>query len=281
MNYKTIKLKNSIKISNSLPLVLIAGPCVIENENQTLRIAYELKKIAAKLKVPLIFKASYDKANRSSIESFRGPGLEEGLRILSLVKKKYNLPVLTDVHCRLDVKEVAKVVDIIQIPAFLCRQTDLITECAKTGLIVNIKKGQFLSPYGVNNIVKKVEHAGNKKIILTERGTSFGYNNLITDIRSLEIMKKTFYPVIFDATHSVQIPGGPEKSSGGEREFIKPLMKAAVSSGIAGVFVEVHSKPEKALSDGQNSLSLKELPEIMDIVLKIDKLIKKDDRHQT
>ena len=273
--HKTIVINNKVKISNSLPLVLIAGPCVIESEKLTLEIASQLKKIASKLKIPLIFKASYDKANRSSIKSYRGPGLEEGLWILSLIKKKFNLPILTDVHCHRDIDEIAKVVDIIQIPAFLCRQTDLVVESARTGLAVNIKKGQFLSPYDMKNIVEKVEHEKNTKIILTERGTSFGYNNLITDIRSLEIMKRTGYPVVFDATHSVQLPGGLGGSTGGERQFIKPLMQAAVSVGIAGVFVEVHPNPDKALSDGKNSLSLAELPKVLDMVLKIDKLIKK------
>lgn len=270
---------NGINISNTNPLVLIAGPCVIENENATLEIAEILKKISQELNISLIFKASYDKANRSSISSFRGPGLKNGLLILSKVKEKYGLPIITDVHCPHEVMETAKVADVLQIPAFLCRQTDLLAESAKTGLPVNVKKGQFLAPEDTSNIINKIEQVGNKNIILTERGTSFGYHNLVVDMRSLSIMKQTGYPVVFDATHSVQLPGGNGLSTGGQREFIMPLSRAAVSIGIAGVFLEVHPDPKKALSDGPNSLSLDDLPHFLEIIFNIDKFIKHDIGH--
>ncbi|MBN1621163.1 MAG: 3-deoxy-8-phosphooctulonate synthase [Endomicrobiales bacterium] len=276
MKQRTVKLKqNRIEISNDNKLVLIAGPCVIENRKQALGIAARLKSIASRFDLPFIFKASYDKANRTSIDAYRGPGIEEGLEILDEIKTKYKVPVLTDVHCVNEVDEAGEVADIIQIPAFLSRQTDLLLKSAESGCVVNVKKGQFMAPNDVSNIIKKIERTGNKKILLTERGASFGYNNLITDIRSLVIMKNTGYPVIFDATHSVQLPGGMGKSSGGQREFVKPLAKAAASVGIAGIFVEVHPNPKKALSDGANSLSLNELPDFLKIVLKIDRLIKK------
>jgi len=246
---------------------LIAGPCVIESEKMALDLAEAVKKVAVDLKMDFVFKASYDKANRSSIKSFRGPGIKEGLRILSKVKKLFGVPVLTDVHCSRDVEAVAEVADVIQIPAFLCRQTDLIVSAARTGKIINIKKGQFLSPNDMKNIVGKAEHAGNRKILLTERGTCFGYNNLVVDMRSIVIMKTLGYPVVFDATHSVQIPGGLGDRTGGQSEFIFPLSRAAVAAGADGLFLEVHRNPEKAMSDGQNSLRVSGLKSFLTGVL--------------
>ena len=275
MNEKTVKLRTaSVRFSNSLPLVLIAGPCVIEKESQVMAIAGKLKELSCELGISLVFKASYDKANRSSVRSFRGPGIKNGLAILSRVKRKFRFPILTDVHREQDVAAVSKVADILQIPAFLSRQTDLILECARTGLPVNVKKGQFLAPEDMQNVVKKIESVKNNNIILTERGSSFGYHNLVVDMRSIEIMKSTGYPVVFDATHSVQLPGGLKESSGGRKEFIEPLSKAAAAVGIAGIFVEVHENPEKALSDGPNSLSIAELRKLLKKVIKIDKLVK-------
>ncbi len=273
MNHKIVSVRG-IKLSNSLPLSLIAGPCVIETERDTLALAEELKRISSEFDVPLIFKASYDKANRSSIKSFRGPGLKKGLAILAKIKKEFGFPVLTDVHRDADVKTVSRVADILQIPAFLSRQTDLILECARTKLPVNIKKGQFLAPDDMINIVHKIESTGNSGIILTERGTSFGYHNLVVDMRSIETMRQTGNPVVFDATHSIQIPGGRGNSSGGQKEFVEALSKAAVSLGIAAIFVEVHKNPKLALSDGPNSLSPGELRKLLSKVVKIDELVK-------
>jgi 2-dehydro-3-deoxyphosphooctonate aldolase (KDO 8-P synthase) len=274
MSYKKIKIGKNITIANNLPLTLIAGPCVIESERHTLAIAAKLKKIAAEFKIQFIFKASYDKANRSSISSYRGPGLEEGLKILSKVQKILNLPVVTDVHTEEQAAAAGKVVDMIQIPAFLSRQTDLIKACALTGKPVNIKKGQFLAPEDMDNVVKKAQSFGNGKISLTERGVSFGYHNLVVDFRGLEIMKKTGCPVIFDATHSVQLPGGQGIKSGGNREFVMPLSKAACAVGVAALFLETHENPEKALSDGANSVDLKYLKNIIRQAAAIDKAVK-------
>ncbi len=275
MKERTVRFdKFNLQISNSLPLVLIAGPCVIEDEAKTLALASGLSRIADSCGVRLVFKASYDKANRSSAKSFRGPGLKKGLKILAKVKEKFSLPVLTDVHCSADVKEVAKVVDILQIPAFLCRQTDLVTACAKTGLPVNVKKGQFLAPEDMRNVIEKIEGAGGSKVLISERGSSFGYHNLVVDFRSLPIMKMTGYPVIFDATHSVQIPQGAGHKSGGAPEFIEPLSLAAAAIGVAGLFLEVHQDPSKALSDGANSLKLSQLENLLNKIIKIDCLIK-------
>ena len=275
MKYREIKLRgSSVTLSNAKPLVLIAGPCVIENERATLNIAARLKTIAEGLNIKLIFKASYDKANRSSIGSYRGPGMEEGLRILAGVKEKYGLPVITDVHTPQEAARAAEVADILQLPAFLWRQTDLIVACAKTGLPVNIKKGQFVAPDDVVQIIKKAESTGNRQVLLTERGSSFGYHNLVVDMRSIPIMKDTSCPVIFDATHSVQLPGAKGSSSGGERRFIEPLAKAAVSIGIAALFLEVHPDPVKALSDGANSLPLNGLPSLLKKIIAIDRLVK-------
>ncbi len=270
---KTIKT-GSIKIGGDAPFVLIAGPCVIEDAKTTFAIAAQLKTIAGKLKIPLIFKTSYDKANRTSVKSYRGPGLEKGLAILAEVKKKFHLPILTDVHSTEEVKEVARVADVIQIPAFLCRQTDLILAAAKTGKIVNIKKGQFLAPWDVRQIIDKAASTGNKNITLTERGASFGYNNLVVDFRSIPIMRQ-FCPVIFDATHSVQIPGGLGSASGGQRDMVEYLARAAVAVGVDGIFMEVHQNPEKALCDGPNSLALKNLPALLKQLKEIDKVVKR------
>ncbi len=258
-----------IKIGAGNPLVLIAGPCVIESESAAFQTAQKLKKSCEKLKLPLIFKASYDKANRTSIESFRGPGLKKGLEVLKKIKSKLGLPLLVDIHCSKDAETVSKVADIIQIPAFLCRQTDLIVAAAKTGRPVNVKKGQFLSPYDMKNVIKKIESTGNKNILLTERGTTFGYNNLVVDMRSIVIMKNFGYPVIYDATHSVQLPGGLGTQTGGQSEFIPPLSKAAVAVGVDAIFAEVHHDPKNAFSDGANALKLSDFENYLIDVLKI------------
>lgn len=273
MKQKTVRIAGGrIALGNDRPMAFIAGNCIIESEKQAFETAAFLKSSASKLKVPFIFKASYDKANRSSIKSFRGPGIERGLEILGKIKKELYIPVLIDVHCKEDVVRVAEIADIIQIPAFLCRQTDLVLACAETGLPVNVKKGQFLAPEDMENIVEKIESTGNLNTILTERGTSFGYHNLVVDFRSVQTMKDAGCPVIFDATHSVQLPGGLGASTGGQREFVLPLAKAAVAVGVAGVFIEVHKDPSKALSDGANSLSLKDVPSFLKTLTKIDRL---------
>src|ERR1700722_19948512 len=245
-----------IKFGAGAPLFLIAGPCVIESEGHALMMAEKLGAVAEGLSVPYIFKASYDKANRSSVSSYRGPGLKNGLKILAKIKKKTGLAVLTDVHQASEVEAAAEVCDILQIPAFLSRQTDLLVAAGKSGRVVNIKKGQFLSPVEMGNAAEKVASTGNEKIILTERGSSFGYQNLVVDMRSFPIMRKLGYPVVFDVTHSVQLPGGEGKSSGGQPEFIEPLARAGAAAGIDGMFLEVHDNPAKALSDGTNALPL-------------------------
>ena len=242
---------------------VIAGPCVIENEDICIEVAEKLSDICKELGINYIFKASFDKANRSSVNSFRGIGFERGLEVLTKIKNKYNLQVTTDVHETYQIQGIAKVVDIIQIPAFLCRQTDLLVEAGKSGKIVNVKKGQFLSGFDMKNVILKIESTGNKNIILTERGNSFGYNNLVVDMRNISIMKRFGYPVVFDATHSVQIPGGMGSYSGGDREFVYPLAKAAVAAGVNGIFMEVHPEPEKALCDGPNSVELKNVEKII------------------
>lgn len=251
------------------PLVLIAGPCVIESEDSALSVAVKLKQICADSGVAFIFKSSYDKANRLSMKSFRGPGLKKGLRILRLIKEKLKVPVLSDVHCKEDVGPAAEVLDVIQIPALLCRQTDILVSAAKSGRAVNLKKGQFMAPWDMLPIVNKVELSGNKNILLTERGVSFGYNNLVVDFRSLAIMRESGYPVIFDGTHSVQVPGGKGSCSSGERRFVLPLTRAAVAFGCDGLFLEVHPDPDNALCDGPNMLALGELPALLGQVLKI------------
>lgn len=258
-----------IAFSNHLPLSLIAGPCVIESEEHVLSLARSILDSVGRY----VFKASFDKANRSSVRSYRGPGLQEGIRILSLVRA-LGIPVLTDIHEPAQAAAVAEAVDILQIPAFLCRQTDLLVEAGKTGRVVNIKKGQFVSPSELANAAEKVASTGNHKILLTERGSSFGYNNLVVDMRALHIMAATGYPVIFDATHSVQLPGATGHSSGGQPEFIEPLARAAAAVGIAGLFVETHENPAQALSDGANALPLDLLPGLWSRLRAVDTLIK-------
>jgi 2-dehydro-3-deoxyphosphooctonate aldolase (KDO 8-P synthase) len=265
----------SVQIANDRPLVLIAGPCVVESEKLTLRIAGRLKEIGRRLHLPVIFKASYDKANRTSSGSFRGPGPAEGLAILAKVKRQYHLPVLTDIHSVEEIPAAAAVVDVLQIPAFLCRQTDLVVSAAKTGRVVNVKKGQFLSPWDAENIVEKVRSAGSERLLLTERGASFGYNNLVVDMRSLDVLRGFGAPVVFDATHSVQLPGGKGAASGGQREFIYPLARAAVAVGVAAVFMEVHPEPEKALSDGPNAVRLAHVPELLKRLREVDRVVKR------
>lgn len=263
-----------IVISNQKPLVLIGGPCAIESEKLVLTVARQLSSLAHTLKIPYIFKASYDKANRSSIRSFRGIGFREGLAILKQVKKQFHCPVLTDVHQASDVEAVAEVVDVLQIPAFLCRQTDLLLACGNSGKVVNVKKGQFMAPWDMEHVIRKIESTGNRRILLTERGVSFGYNNLVVDMRSLEIMKKWGYPVIYDSTHSVQLPGALGGASGGQREFVAPLSRAAVAIGIAGLFAEIHPHPDQALSDGPNSFKLHEVRPWLKILKSMDGLVK-------
>jgi 2-dehydro-3-deoxyphosphooctonate aldolase (KDO 8-P synthase) len=256
------------------PLVLIAGPCVIETLEHTLRTAEALQGIAARLGIGLVFKASYDKANRTSVHAFRGPGIDAGLNILARVKSEFGLPVLSDVHDLSQVAPAAEVLDILQIPAFLSRQTDLLAAAGATGRVVNVKKGQFLAPWDMKNAVGKLEAVGNRNILLTERGASFGYNNLVVDMRSLPIMRDTGYPVIFDATHSVQLPGGSGTASAGQRQFVGALSRAAVGAGIDGLFWEVHEDPDRALCDGPNSLPLDQVEALLRQILAIDGLVK-------
>jgi len=249
----------SLRLGGGNPLFLIAGPCVIESEKHARMMAEKVAKIAADAAVPYIFKASYDKANRSSVKAFRGPGLKEGLRILAKIKSELKLPILTDIHDVSQAEAAAEVCDVLQIPAFLARQTDLLIAAGKTGRIINIKKGQFLSPWDMGNVAAKVASAGNTKIILTERGASFGYQNLVVDMRSFPIMQRTGYPVVYDVTHSVQLPGGQGHASGGQPQFIEPLARAGVAAGVDGIFLETHDNPAAALSDGPNALPLSEL----------------------
>jgi 2-dehydro-3-deoxyphosphooctonate aldolase (KDO 8-P synthase) len=263
-----------VEMGRGAPLFFIAGPCVIESEAHALMMAERLATVARELRVPLIFKASYDKANRSSVKSFRGPGMKEGLRILDEVKKKTGLPVLTDVHEPSQAAAAAEVCDVIQIPAFLCRQTDLLIAAGKTGRAVNIKKGQFVSPWEMANAVEKIASTGNEKIIVTERGASFGYQNLVVDMRSFPILRKLGYPVVFDVTHSVQLPGGEGKSSGGQPEFIEPLARAGTAAGVDGIFMEVHDNPAKALSDGANALALGKFKPLAEKIMKIAALVR-------
>ncbi len=257
------------------PLVLIAGPCVIESEGACLEVAAWLKELTRSLGIPLIFKSSYDKANRSSLRSYRGPGLDRGLKVLARVKRELEIPVLSDVHRFEEVKEAALVLDVLQVPAFLCRQTDFVLAVAQAAKAVNVKKGQFLAPWDLQNIVEKIESAGNRSILLTERGASFGYNNLVADMRSLVIMRQTGYPVIYDVTHSLQLPGGLGTSSGGQREYIPPLARAGVAAGIDGLFMEVHPDPSKAPCDGPNSQPLKEVGPLLEQLMALDRIVKK------
>jgi 2-dehydro-3-deoxyphosphooctonate aldolase (KDO 8-P synthase) len=256
------------------PLAVIAGPCVIENRESALRHASLLKEAADRVGVPYIFKSSYDKANRSSISSFRGPGLEKGLEILAEVKRKIGVPILTDVHESEQVTAVQQVADVLQIPAFLCRQTDFVIAVANSGRVINVKKGQFLAPWDINNVVDKITSTGNNQVLLTERGVSFGYNNLVSDMRSLVVMRELGFPVIFDATHSLQLPGGRGNASGGERKYIPALARAGVAAGIDALFMEVHEDPDQALSDGPNSLPLKDFEKLIGAVKQIDEMVK-------
>lgn len=260
--------------SNQGPLSFIAGPCALESEALLRRVGASLKASFQKLGLPFVLKCSFDKANRTSLDSYRGPGLERGLEILARVARELDVPVLTDVHEARQAALAARYVDVLQIPAFLCRQTDLLLACGRTGKPVNIKKGQFLSPWDVKNAVKKIESTGNRKILVTERGTMFGYNNLVVDMRSFEILRETGYPVIYDATHSVQLPGGKGTSTDGQRMYAVPLARAAVAVGVAGLFLETHPEPDRALSDGPNSLKLNDVPAFVRQVRRIDALVK-------
>ncbi len=270
---RVIKI-GSVEVGGGRPFVLIGGPCVVESRKMTLDIASRIKEVAGRLRVPFIFKASYDKANRTSIDSFRGLGMSQGLEILQEVKDRLGVPVLSDVHTAEEIDLAADVLDVIQIPAFLCRQTDLLIRAGKTKRAVNIKKGQFLAPWDMTQVVKKIEQTGNKRILLTERGTSFGYNNLVSDFRSLDIMRKTGYPVVFDATHSVQQPGGLGTASGGSSEYIPLLARCAVAAGCDAVFIEIHPNPQKALSDGPNTLALSKLARLLAELKAIDGVVK-------
>ena len=263
-----------VTLGGRRPMVLIAGPCVIESEDACLEVAGFLKELTRSLEISLIFKSSYDKANRSSLRSYRGPGLNQGLKILGRVKREMGIPVLSDVHRFEEVPEAAEVLDVLQVPAFLCRQTDFVQAIARTQKAVNVKKGQFLAPWDVQNIVEKVESAGNRSILLTERGASFGYNNLVADMRSLVILRQTGYPVIYDVTHSLQLPGGLGTSSGGQSEYIAPLARAGVGAGVDGIFMEVHPNPSAALCDGSNSQAVKDLRFLLEQLMALDKIVK-------
>jgi 2-dehydro-3-deoxyphosphooctonate aldolase (KDO 8-P synthase) len=268
-----IKL-GALRLGGGNPLFLIAGPCVIEREAHARGMAEKVARIAADCGVPYIFKASYDKANRSSIKGFRGPGLKEGLRILGKIKTELSVPVLTDIHEAAQAAPVAEVCDVLQIPAFLSRQTDLLVAAAKTGRIVNVKKAQFLSPWDMSNVVEKIAGAGNTQIVLTERGASFGYNNLVVDMRSFPVMRKLGYPVVYDVTHSVQLPGGQGHASGGQPEFIETLARAGVAAGVDGIFLETHDNPSAALSDGANALPLSQLAGLLSKLKQLSVLVR-------
>lgn len=259
---RTVNL-GKITLGGGKELVLIAGPCVIESEDQIFVSAETLKKLSDKLSIPLIFKSSYDKANRSSVDSYRGPGLDQGLLFLEKIKKEFNVPVVTDVHSPKEAIAAAEVCDVLQIPAFLCRQTDLILAAAHTGKVVKVKKGQFLAPWDMQNVVEKIESTGNKQILLTDRGTSFGYNNLVSDMRAIPIMQELGYPVCFDATHSVMLPGGRGTASGGQREFVPTLAKAAIAAGADALFIETHPNPSEAMSDKETQIPLHELESLL------------------
>ncbi len=273
MQNRIVKCGN-LSISNISPFNLIAGPCQLESEKQAIDVAEKLKEITEKLKIGLIYKTSFDKANRTSLKGKRGVGLENSLPVFDKIRKNLNIPVLTDVHTIDQCEIVSKHVDILQIPAFLCRQTDLLVAAAKTGKVINVKKGQFLAPWDMVNVTKKIEESGNKNILVTERGASFGYNTLISDMRSLPIMAKNGFPVVFDATHSVQQPGGMGDKSGGQREFVEHLARAAVAVGVAAVFMETHPDPDNAPSDGPNMVPLAKMPNLLRQLVEIDKLIK-------
>ena len=271
-NHK-VKCSN-FEIANDKPFTLIAGPCQLENEEHALKISSELKKITSSLGINLIYKTSFDKANRTSLNGKRGMGLEKSLPIFDKIRKEIGLPVLTDVHTAEQCSVVAKHVDVLQIPAFLCRQTDLLIAAAKTGKIINVKKGQFLAPWDMANVIKKIENSGNKNILITERGASFGYNTLVSDMRALPIMSKFGFPIVFDATHSVQQPGGMGEKSGGQREFVPYLARAAIAVGIGAIFMETHEDPDNAPSDGPNMVPLNEVKALLKKLTEIDKLVK-------
>lgn len=264
----------SLRLGGGNPLFLIAGPCVIESEAHARMMAEKIAKIAADVGVPYIFKASYDKANRSSLKAYRGPGPKEGLRILGKIKSELKLPILTDIHDTSQAEPAAEVCDVLQIPAFLARQTDLLIAAAKTGRIINVKKAQFLSPWDMGNVAEKVASTGNTKIILTERGASFGYQNLVVDMRSFPVLQKTGYPVVYDVTHSVQLPGEQGHASGGQPEFIEPLARAGVAAGVDGIFLETHDNPAAALSDGANALPLSQLPALLTKLKELGRLVR-------
>lgn len=263
-----------VRIGNKLPLALIAGPCQIESRDHAYEMCGAVKQLTQKMGIPFIYKSSYDKANRTSLKGRRGIGIESGLQILADIRKDFGVPVLTDVHTEEQCKIAGQVVDIIQIPAFLCRQTDLLIAAAQTGKVVNVKKGQFLAPWDMANVVAKISESGNDNILLCERGSSFGYNTLVSDMRSIPTMQKTGYPVIYDATHSVQQPGGLGGSSGGDRTMVPVLARAAVAVGVAGVFMETHQDPDNAPSDGPNMVKLSDLPMILELLVKLDKIVK-------
>jgi 2-dehydro-3-deoxyphosphooctonate aldolase (KDO 8-P synthase) len=273
MKNRIIKIKK-LSLGNDLPLTLIAGPCQIESKDHSHMIASKIKEITNKLKIGFIFKSSFDKANRTSLKSKRGIGLDKSLSIFDYISKDLDIPILTDVHNEEQCKIVSEVVDVIQIPAFLCRQTDLLVTAAKTNKVVNVKKGQFLAPWDMKNVIKKIEESGNDKILITERGVSFGYNTLVSDMRSLSILADFGYPVVYDATHSVQQPGGKGDSSGGERQFVSSLSRAAVAVGVSTIFLETHDNPDKAPSDGANMIALGSLENLLKDLIGIDKLIK-------
>jgi 2-dehydro-3-deoxyphosphooctonate aldolase (KDO 8-P synthase) len=271
---KKVRIGNKFDIGGTERFTLIAGPCVIESEELVMEVAGKLKEITDRLGINFVFKSSFDKANRSSIHGYRGPGIEEGLRILKKVKDTYNVPVVTDVHEAWQCEKLAEVVDIIQIPAFLCRQTDLLIAAAATGLPVNVKKGQFLAPWDMKNVVTKMEESGNKNVMLCERGSTFGYNNMVVDMRAFMEMRQFGYPVVFDVTHAVQKPGGNGDSTGGNREYVYPLMRAGLAIGVDAIFAEVHPNPDCAKSDGPNMLKLDDVEEILKMAIKIDDLVK-------
>jgi 2-dehydro-3-deoxyphosphooctonate aldolase (KDO 8-P synthase) len=263
-----------VLVGGNHPFVLIAGPCVIESEEHCRFMAKEIQAVARRCQIPFIFKASFDKANRTSLDSFRGPGLHEGLRILKSIREELAVPILTDIHELSQIEAVSAVIDCIQIPAFLCRQTDLLVTAAKSGRAINVKKGQFLAPWDIEQVVKKLERNGCRRILLTERGTSFGYNNLVVDVRSFPVMRGFGYPVLFDVTHSLQLPGGLGTASGGQSQYIDVLARAGVAAGIDGLFMEIHDNPTKALSDGPNSLPLEQLERLLKELKRIDGIVK-------
>ena len=270
----TVSIGN-FKVGDKQPLVLLAGPCVLEGFERSLEIGRGIKEITQRLGIPYVFKASFDKANRSSFNGFRGPGLKQGLEWLQAIKEELQVPVVSDIHAESQVEASAKVLDVIQIPAFLCRQTDLLYAAAKSGKVINVKKGQFLAPKDMSNVVDKLHEAGSSEIMLTERGASFGYNNLVVDMRSFPIMRSFGYPVIFDATHSVQLPGGAGTASAGNREYVEYLTRAAVGAGVDGLFMEVHDNPEEALCDGPNMVYLDKLEDLLKDALAINEIVKK------